>query len=405
MSVPPQISEKTRETIRAFLTFNLCGSGVGQTFFRRVDKVTGKDLQYIAKVQTPDLPVEYLDDLKGVSKQDIAKHIQVVYKSFHGVTRTQMIRDEPVGVIDTPIFFSSRNYQQLDLSVDMTFNFSTHKKLTKPVTPVPGDLIFIFLSNETLDKITEKSEFSNDKKSKYPCADMWFIASEQFLKAYTAIVYDWNDSFNMLMSVPVDAPRDILEESLKQKLFSGNKLMTNSWEKYSLELESLGKTMTREESIKRYWILRTEYVSKRWIDVWAALVLIARYGELPCTVNIPNTKGSGKRVKWDIPHNLVSSLINKALQCDEVSIREIDNLVRNSGYFIEKSNKKNSSKSAGIPPVDVIATQRALPIVDNTDVLSTISGKIITPEELFKTHHDPSSWASKVKGAGIPVPT
>ena len=39
--------------------------------------------------------------------------------------------------------------------------------------------------------------------------------------------------------------------------------------------------MTKEESEEKYWHLRTEVASKKWVDVYTCIVLISVYGELP----------------------------------------------------------------------------------------------------------------------------
>lgn len=338
MSIP-KISKEYQDTIRAFLQFNFTGSNCGQTFFRRIDKVVGHTFVSATKIDTPYLPTTKLSmrDVEQLSRKEIDKSVQVKFKTFHGFTKTHSVRNEPECVNNLPIFFHSKNFSQMDLTHDMTFNFTNDKRLTSTVTPMEGDLVFIFLSNETINDI-----ISGKGETKYPNADMWFIASEQFLRAYTLILYEWHDTFDLLMNIPLDTPREIKEDSLRDKIFSGNRLMTNSWAKYILANEAQGIVTSQIDSIERFWSLRTEYASKRWIDVWGALVLISRYGELPFLSNIPNNKSGPQRVSWDIPKNLIPQLFKKALNLENIA----DALEEDTPYnfthspFLESNHKK-----------------------------------------------------------------
>ena len=65
-----------------------------------------------------------------------------------------------------------------------------------PITPIAGDLICIFMSNNTITRHTT-NRFRNINQK--PKADKWFIASDQFLRAWTAILYGWNESFDCLI--------------------------------------------------------------------------------------------------------------------------------------------------------------------------------------------------------------
>jgi hypothetical protein len=95
--------------------------------------------------------------------------------------------------------------------------------------------------------------------------------------------------------------------------------MSNSYLKYKLAInEGENREITLDESRERYWHLRTEDASKKWVDVYCALVLMARYGEIPCSLNLPDYKGieaiSKKelhRVSWCLPKKYISSLLNK----------------------------------------------------------------------------------------------
>ena len=409
-----ELDPDSRDSIRSFLQHTLSGAMQGgQTLFRRVDKVVGRDLQSVVRITTPDDPVEYLPSLEGLSLVDINKNIQVNYKDFYGFTRTQMVRSEPDHVVGIPLFFHSKNYRQIDTTLDYTFDFSNDRRLCKAPTPMVGDLLFIWLSNKTLDTLAEGTS-----TRKNPSADMWFIASEQLLRAWTAIIYDWHDSFDVLLSVPLDTPRDIKEEALREKLFSGNRLMTNSWVKHKIALQDMGEVMTKEESAKRYWYIRSEYASKRWVDIWAAIVLISRYGELPCPSNIPNNKTGPQRVSWDLPFKFVSSLLREAADFSTAIFRPdgvydislaTSNTLKNyevwksyceCKHFYDGPNKPefvdeiNRAKVCGS-----LKTIIPKPGITYDEFIKTGSFKCVGSPEIQEALVDVNSWLNKTKSS------
>jgi hypothetical protein len=120
-------------------------------------------------------------------------------------------------------------------------------------------------------------------------------------------MFDIHDALTSL--VPKSTHREQREMKLKEKLFSGNRLMTNTWLKTKLAHEQNNEVFPREESIKAYWHLRCDNASRYYVDVFAALVLISRYGELPCASNVPNTKDGGfQRIMWNLPTDFVQNL-------------------------------------------------------------------------------------------------
>jgi len=298
-----KIQSDSCKEIREFLKNKLSGGEDGKVAFRRVSRVLAKDPVSIKKIISPNEKPESLRSLKGVSKAEMERHIQADYRSFFGFTYGRAIRDEPEEIVDKELFFHSENYSQVDATIDFTFGFSKDRRLCTPIAPVVGDLIFVFLSNKTLSSISD-----SDKKNTR--VDAWFVVSDQFLRAWTAIMYDWHETFDRIIAN--DTPEEEKEFALREKLFSGNRLMTNAWLKHKLALGATGEVMSPEESASRYWHLRTEYASKRWVDCWAAMVLIGRYGELPCPVNVPNNRNEGpQRVSWDLPREFVSVLLTR----------------------------------------------------------------------------------------------
>jgi hypothetical protein len=129
----------------------------------------------------------------------------------------------------------------------------------------------------------------------------WFICSDQFLKAWTAIMFDAHESF-VKKGIPIDKG-----EELKRYFFGGNYLMTNGYLKFVLSCHESNITPTHKQLKDRYYNLRTEAVSRNYVHLYTAMVLIARYGEWPCDLNVPNNYDNGpKMVMWDLPPNWLS---------------------------------------------------------------------------------------------------
>lgn len=283
--------------VLSFLRHNLSGDALNGTFvFRRVKAVTfAKDrLPVYTRYTLPDEEPEVVPR-SSISRDELDKSVRITCKSFRGVTDNRAMREEPESIYNKSISFSSDSYHNFDVC-GLTFDLIK----SEPITPIAGDLVCAFFANGAINTRT-------------PQADAWFIASDQYLRAITAILYERHDSLTTLL--PKNVPREEYNSKLKEKLFCGNKLMTNSWLKTKLAYEQNGETMPRDVSIKNYWHLRSDNTSRYWVDVWCALVLIARYGELPSDNNVPNNKGGEYtflRKEWHLPEGFVDNLLSLA---------------------------------------------------------------------------------------------
>lgn len=324
MSVTPIISIDTQTEISNFLRNKLSGGEQGRIFFRRFSKLNNKNaptcvLKHIQPYGgAEEQPV---DELSLISDADRQRFISVHYDYFFGFTEQRSIREEPEAVKGKPIYLHSENYSELDIE-NCEFNF-----VSKPsVTPLKNDLILIYMTNKTLQD-------ARGKKTS-PKADDWCIISEQFFRAWTVIMYDWHESFDKMFSLKTSINR---EDSLKEKLFCNNKLMTNTWLKHKIAKEMLGLDFTHEESTQRYWHLRTESASRNWVDIYCALVLLARYGEVPCINNIPNTRGENeqKRTQWNLPENFVGKLLCNSVNVYKPTNKSISNI---NGWNVKFDN-------------------------------------------------------------------
>lgn len=297
------LSRQAQEKIQNYVRYNISGQALKGTFiFRRVDQVILTGSSTFSKVLLPEEEPEYLPffNYNSALQQDVKlleRNIDINCVNFHGYTKNATMRAEPQTFRKREILFDSSTYRNYNIT-GLKFCFEK----VKPIVPVAGDLVCIFMSDASCNMRYGKET---------PIADAWFIASDQYLRAWTAIMFDYHDSLRALVAKSTK-PAD-MEKVLRDKLFRGNTLMTNTWRKTKLSYDQNNIEFTREESISCYWHLRVDNASRYWVDVLAALVLICRYGEIPTWENVPNTKDTPQhpvpqRDRWDLPQNFVSKL-------------------------------------------------------------------------------------------------
>jgi hypothetical protein len=298
------ISQQSQNAIKTFLSDHLSGKKLGGHFmFRRVSYVDIFGEPIYSKVIIPTEEPEtlsYFDYTDPQNTKLLERNIQIDRARFYGITSKAIMRAEMPAFRGKEIFFDDSTYRNLNVS-GLTFQLEH----AKPIVPVVGDLLCIFFSNDSCKKRYGRED---------PYADAWFIASEQFLRAWTAILFDKHEALTKI--VPKSTKPEDFESALKSKLFCGNTLMTNTWLKNKLAYENENILFSREESINFYWHLRIENVAKYWVDVWASLVLLSRYGELPTCQNVPNLKNTTgrfepQRAEWNLPHQFIEKLFAK----------------------------------------------------------------------------------------------
>jgi hypothetical protein len=173
----------------------------------------------------------------------------------------------------------------------------------------------------------KKGKFIRDKKGQvvlakdkrgYLLASNWFICSHQFLHFWRAIMFEDHPSFKhsdeekrkkwlmsgcRLMCNGYLKWQEILQTVESSKIgdhishlkpraripVHGNSLVERSSDKHP-EMENLLSTCPTccDEIKKRYWVMRTECESQNYVHIYAALVLIGKYGEIPSHDFIPN---------------------------------------------------------------------------------------------------------------------
>ena len=258
--------------------------------FRKVERVFYENPRFtkftLHEEQTP------LNTIYGVSKADRDRYVQVDCKSFYGETEKRPIRNEVFPIKGRSLRFDSDTYHNL------SFEEESFGELTKSeaIAPFEGDLLCLLIKGDT-----PRIDFVPSLK-----ADAWFIASDQFLKAWTSVMFDKHESLTSL--IPKNYG-DEYESLLRSKLYSGNRLASNTWLKHTLTCREHNKSMTKEESRNMYYHLRTDKCSIMYVDCWALMVLMGRYGELPNFRNVPNNKDGLQRKQWNIPKGAVRNLL------------------------------------------------------------------------------------------------
>lgn len=285
------------EGVQSTLLKNL-RANLGKLIFRRVSRVFSyrKDMTEVNYHTTEDgktsvckqLDIhEYRD--KNYTKDEIERNIEYKHKMFYFFASEAPLRDND-NWGRQEIYCASNNYSQVDLTGECTLGFSIDRLMrVNYVAPRPGDLVCMEVQPPT-------------KGRKNPEAKFWMTCSEQFMRMWTLVMYDNHASFEA----------GGVEPRMREKYMSGNRLATNGFLKWCLAHRQNNILPDVAEAKKRFWRLRTEYVSKKWVHLYAAIVLLARYGEFPTPKNVPMNLGEGPSMtEWDIPRGFLDGFLGK----------------------------------------------------------------------------------------------
>lgn len=285
------------EGVQSTLLKNLRAS-FGNLIFRRVSRVFSyrRDMTEVNYHTTEDgktstckqLDIhEYRD--RDYTKDEIERNIEYKHKMFYFFASEASLRDND-NWGRQEIYCGSNNYSQVDLTGECTLKFSTDRMMrVNYVAPRPGDLVCMEVQPPT-------------KGRKNPEAKFWMTCSEQFMRMWTLVMYDTHASFEAGGAEP----------RMREKYMSGNRLATNGFLKWCLAHRQNNILPDAAEAKKRFWRLRTEYVSKKWVHLYAAIVLLARYGEFPTPKNVPMNLGEGPSMtEWDIPRGFLDGFLGK----------------------------------------------------------------------------------------------
>lgn len=294
--LPKEVVEEISSTLKTKLK---------DLVFRRVGPVITKDTDLISvnyfgpEGQKQLDPATYKRD--DYSSKEYEQNIEENYSKFFFFTTQARVRDNDQHPGEQ-IFCASNYYSQLDFTDSGDLEFSK-KRYMRTITapPRPGDLVCLIPTRSTKGRKNLQARF-------------WFTCSEQFLRAWTLIMYFDHDSFE----AHGEEPR------MREMYFSGNRLTTNNYKKWEMACKQAKMDLDLEEANKRYFHLRTEHISRRFLHVYAALVLMTRYKELPCKHNVPVVHVGPTVEKWNLPRDFVSKFLRKWTSYDPSTHRFSD---------------------------------------------------------------------------------
>lgn len=312
---PANVVTELREALRRKL---------GNLVFRRVARVITKPQDlfetvfHTYDVDRGDVATVYSapDRAPAFTPDQIERNVEYKYRKFFAFTSEKALRDNDK-YAGKSIFIASNKYSQIDFdSEDLSFSKSRLLR-TNMVPPRERDLVCMLVGPSTHKRDSLEANF-------------WFTCSEQFFRAWTLIMYDEHPSFENAGEEP----------HMREYYMSGNRLNTNNFLKFVIAHRASDVPIKQEEADARYYRLRTEYLSKKWCHYYSALVLMARYGEIPYHRNIPNNRGDGPHcVRWDLPSYFFSSTIHAFTTYDpkvhDITWQQVQDLPFASGKDME----------------------------------------------------------------------
>lgn len=250
---------------------------------------------------------------EGWSPAEIKQNVTLLYN--HWTATTEAIPQRSNDRIKGPIFLNMNNYSELnweklvDCPNGKTIGWTGKSRQNRPpLIQNQGRMIM----KELVCMLVSPPK----QKGQLPFAQRWFYCSEQFLRAWTLIMYTEHDTFDKYIPPPSEKLDDEEEEYLlneaadiyRRKVFAGNHVCTNNYRKYILGCEDNGQEPDDEEIRKRFYRFSYEKPAREWCHFYAALVLIIRYKEQPTNVkengygNVPNNlSGELYNKRWDLP--------------------------------------------------------------------------------------------------------
>jgi hypothetical protein len=146
--------------------------------------------------------------------------------------------------------------------------------------------------------------------------EKWCQISDQFLRAWTMVVYGADHPSIQALREPLPGGGEL--ESTKRAVMRGNKLTIANGVLYKEALANEHSNLppfTNEQIRKKYCRLHTESITRsathlHWYNL---LVTLAVFNELPCEYNLPNNVRGARLNKWIVPDQDVEYLSKKLL--------------------------------------------------------------------------------------------
>jgi len=186
------------------------------------------------------------------------------------------------------------------------------EKVNNISLPKRGDIVCGLVSPPLRDQSQSQNQYKN------PIFTQWFVCSEQFLMLWTAITYNAHSSFEGKVGKNL-------------KAFMIEKLSTNDHLRWVLAHKMNKTEIPREEDEAKFTLLRTELYSKKYVDVYIAVYLLALWGELPTLENIPQF-GSEKLTGWSVRRSFIRDILSLSGLSPKFDPRDIA-----TGYDLEKA--------------------------------------------------------------------
>lgn len=321
--------------------------------FRRVARVNTKETD---KLQTlffkNDEDFEVCAQDREFTQFELDHNVEERYSEFSFFSSQNALRDnDPCPSV--PIYGHSKNYATLDIIEGCTFRFIKHNDdIGKLVPPKANEKV-----KDLICGLVAPSSRSKGSYFRY-----WFICSEQFFRAWTAIMYEKHDSLGKkgISIRRTEEKKAIDSDQIKRFLFTGNRLCTANYKKFLLAMVDNQNFSENNEKSNKYFRLRTEPLTRQWVHIYASLVLMMRYEEYPCEYNLPvNLSSSIKHLSikhWDLPEGWLDKLVKKyniqfapsrSVMYSDLLIFEVGKDVREKNIETEKEIKDIQKISEG----------------------------------------------------------
>ncbi len=240
------------------------------------------------------------ENIPSFTPEEEENNVEVHCKKFYCIASSTPLRPGTGGEVNiakgTEILLESQNYSQIDFLDKMNFQFSKREE-DRANTALPRKPRYV-----GKQKCTDMACIlpGTKKNGKVLKAEHWFVCSPQFLRLWTLLHYPKHETLKKLGAT---------EELLRKKIFSNNTTITNSYLAWTNACIHNGLISDMDELECRFRNLRTEYVSRQYAHIYAALAMILKYFERPCFGNVPRKLDDGPHLLgWVIPEGWLERL-------------------------------------------------------------------------------------------------
>lgn len=270
-----------------------------QVFLRKEDlrsqRLCHPDLRGYDNSGVPKFAMILEPNYASLSGDDIEKRAEFRYATFQGNTLKGSIREEADPCPGISIEFRAENKCRLAIE-DGSFTLVplVHENAFAGYIPPRTHSREADIICGCVAKVDGKWRYTK-----------WFIASEQFLRTWTLLMFGTkHKAFDTYRK-----SKDNTEERLRTTLMAKNTLCGNSYRKMLMACEQNGVAVTGENRHARFYLLRSELGHCPHVHLYAAVVTMCIYNELPASANVPKTLGNEpKMLKWDLPENFVEKV-------------------------------------------------------------------------------------------------